>query len=105
MTWAAYHVAVVSILVGGAGSDEVSATKEHMLDCPSVDELPGETENGEENGGVISVVEMVFSSCTSQNDLVYHPQILPLYSTVVFEPPIQQGHHLVLHLQHFLLQK
>lgn len=105
MTWAGYHAAVASILVGGAGSGEVSATEEHMLDYPIVDEQLGEMENGEENGEVISVIWMVFFFCTSQNDPVYHLQILPSYSTVVFEPPVQQGHHLVLHLQHFLLQK
>ena len=105
MTLAAYCAAVVSILVGGAGSGEVSATKEHTLDYPLTDELLGEMENGEENGVAICVVWKVFSSCTSQNDLVCHSQILPSDSTVVFEPPIQQGHHLVLHLQHFLLQK
>ena len=56
MTWAACHAAVVSILVGGAGSGEVSATKGHMLDYPLVDELPGEMENEEGNGEVIFVV-------------------------------------------------
>ena len=56
MILAACCAAVVSILVGGAGSGEVSATMEHMLDSPLTDELPDEMENGEENSVVTCVV-------------------------------------------------
>lgn len=47
MIWAAYHAAVVSILVGGTELDEVLVTKEHKLGSPSIDELPGGMAQGE----------------------------------------------------------
>ena len=47
MTWAAYRVAAVNILVGRVGSCEVSATMEHKLDFPLIDELLDEMENVE----------------------------------------------------------
>ena len=65
MTWAAYRVAVVNILVGRAGSCEVSATMEHKLDFPLVDEPLDEMENEEQSGAVIFVILKVVFSCGS----------------------------------------
>ena len=78
MTWASYHVDVVSILVGGAGIDEVSVTKEHKLDSPLTDERPGGMGSVVENGVVIYVVLRVFSSCTYWHGQVCYQCLIPL---------------------------
>ena len=104
MIWVACHAVVASILVGGAGLGEVSATMEHTLGFPLTDELQDGMENEEGSDAVTCVAWMVFFSCTL-NDQACHCPHLPSGSTDVFELPAQQGHHLVLHLQHFLLQK